>query len=118
MNEKNKEYIFATPFFYKDNNHINNGLLCLIIDVKERIKSIEEISNINECKIKIYTKDLKEKNSFKICLENNWYFLLSFGLYYYYKKNILLIFTEEKILQISLKTEQIISIYKFETFIK
>ena len=123
LNKIDKEYIFdSIPIFSNDNdNNINIEIICLCFQKKIKnlnlgfnfwIDNNEEKTIYNECQIKIYTNDLKEKNSFKIYFKfgNIWDNLL-YGLNYNYTNNMLLILIGENILQVSLTAEQIVTIY-------
>ena len=116
------DYIFdMVQIYYKDDeNIINKELLCVSPEliITNDINGFETIlDSFKNIKFIIYGSDSKKKDSFVINYSKNLLPLAKvfFELNYNNSNNMILLFVNDSILQISLKTKEITTIYRIET---
>ena len=124
---KEKEYIFdILPINYKINNNIIKEMICLTQKKYNLYYDDDDCcydddllqeNKIDRYKIIIiiYSNDLNEKDSFTINCKVNLFDVDFLELNYNYLNNMLLIFLNDNILQINLKTKQITTNYIIES---
>ena len=119
----NDEFVFdMISIYYKhDKNKINKELVCASpkLIITNDIHGFQTILDFfKEIKIIIYGNDLKPKDWFIINNRNILFPIEKtfFDLNYNYSNNALLLLVKDNILQISLKTKEITTIYQIEPY--
>ena len=120
-NNLNDDYIFDMIQIYDkdDENKMNKELLCVSPEliITNDINGFETIlDSFKNIKFIIYESDSKKKDSFVIKYSNTLLPLKQnfFELNYNNSNNMILLVVKDSILQISLKTKEITTIYKIE----